>query len=107
MHIGIFHHITLREAFQIFETGRAFGFVADGFLDAFSKFRRQRGFQANQWHSVFTVRLANFQAVCSMRVDQHLITLIDVANGGNPRCVAAAAGHKAVILDFRKKRCSG
>ena len=106
LHIRILHHKPLRQTLQILETSRTLRFAANVLLDAFGKFRWQCGFQSNQRHSVFPVRLSDFQAIRGMCIDQHLIALIDVANRGNPRGVVAAAGYEAVILDFCKQRGS-
>ena len=46
------------------------------------------------------MRLADFEAIGGVRVDQYVIALMDVTDGTDTGSMISAAGDKTVIFDF-------
>lgn len=73
----------LRQVFQTFQRGRARnGGIADGFAYGRIEFRRQRGFQTNHHFTFFAHFAGDFYAVGSVRVDEFLVLLVNLLDGG-------------------------
>src|SRR5690606_32207264 len=90
-------HVLL-ELFDAHKLGRAWRGLPKGLVDRLGKLDGQGGFQHQHGNSGLDVFARHLDAVGSVRIDEHAITLVDIPDGGKPISVTTGAGGKTIAF---------